>query len=1776
MATSDRRHLINVHSSKIDKVPGVDSNDMRYGELAVNHFKGKAFISTRVSDTEMELFPSVHYIEQYPFSSLKVNGLTTLSGTTKIEKIEAGDNTFDKALDSNSTNAVQNKVITKIIEDNEKIVSSALNDLNDRKLDASAYTPTDLSDYYKKEETSGKTDLDNAFNLKANASDLTTHTSDSTVHITSDERNTWNDASTNSHTHANKSILDSINGIDTELSETSNNLVVNSAITKVIEDNEKNSSAALNELNERKLDASAYTPTDLSDYYKKEETSGKSDIDTALNLKANTSALTDHTENSNIHITPEERNTWNGKFSNVQYDSKDKKINFYSGETTETPVAYINANDFIQVETGTVDLSDYYKKEETSGSTALTAAFNSKANASDLTDHINNSTIHITGDERTKWDNAATSSHTHLNKDVLDKITAIDAELSETSNNLVVNSAITTAIQAKETAISTSINDLYNKKLDATAYTPTDLSNYYTREETSGKSDIDTALSLKANASDLATKANIADLTNHIGDNVVHITSDERNTWNGKISSAQYSSADKRINFYSGATTENPVSFIDATDFIQVETGTIDLSVYYKKSETSGSTQLSDAFNLKANESDLTTHTGNSDIHITPEERTKWNNATSSSHTHANKETLDKITGIDTELSKTSNNLVVNSAITMAIQANKESISTSFNDLANKKLDATAYTPTDLSDYYKMEETSGKTDLDNAFNSKANASDLTAHTKNKTIHITPEERNTWNGKFSNVQYDSDKKRINFYSGTTTENPVAHINANDFIQQATGSIDLSKYYMKDETSGSSELNDAFGLKANASDLTAHTNNSDIHTKAADKSKWNKAVTDLTTHTGNKTIHITDAERTKWNDATLSSHTHSNKNVLDKITTIDTELSKTSNNLVVNSAITTAIQDKEIAISTSISDLDNKKLDATAYTPTDLSNYYKKEETSGRTALTSAFNSKANTSDLATKANKADLTAHIGDNVVHIISDERKKWNGKISNVQYNKTDKKIYFYSGATTETPVSNIDTIDFIKDGMVSNVEIKDVASSGSCLVITFNADAGKQNIVIPVSKIFNPANYYLKTELDAALNSKANTSELANYYLKTETSGSTQLNNAFGQKANTSDLTVHIGNSTIHITDAERTNWNNAFTSRHTHSNKAVLDKITAIDTELSEKSNNLVANSAITKTIQDKEKTLSTSISGLDKKKLDASAYTPVNLSNYYLKVETSGSSELNDAFGLKANTSDLTTHTGNTTVHIKADERTKWNGATTTLKSHSGNTTVHISSNERTSWNGKLSKVQYSKGDKKIYFYSGATMENPVSSIDATDFIKDGMVSNVEIKDVTNSGSCLVITFNADAGKQNIVIPVSKIFNPANYYLKSELDAALNSKANTSELTAHTGNTTVHIKADERTKWDKAATSSHTHSNKDVLDTITAIDKELSETSNNLVANSAITKTIKANAEAASTSISGLDKKKLDASAYTPVNLSNYYKKTETSGSSELNTAFGLKANTSDLTAHTGNSTIHITLAERTKWNGATTTLASHSGNTTVHINSNERTKWNGKISNVQYNKTDKKIYFYSGATTENPISNIDATDFIKDGMVSNVEIKNVTNSGSCLVITFNADSGKQNIVIPVSKIFNPANYYLKSETSGKTEISTALNSKANATDLTTHTGNKTVHITADERTKWNGAATTLASHSGDTTVHITSEERTKWNNAIHTHSNKAVLDKITAIDTQLSETSNNLVVNSAITKVIQDIEETISASLNDLNKRIKILEKEINALKAKIN
>ena len=65
------------------------------------------------------------------------------------------------------------------------------------------------------------------------------------------------------------------------------------------------------------------------------------------------------------------------------------------------------------------------------------------------------------------------------------------------------------------------------------------------------------------------------------------------------------------------------------------------------------------------------------------------------------------------------------------------------------------------------------------------------------------------------------------------------------------------------------------------------------------------------------------------------------------------------------------------------------------------------------------------------------------------------------------------------------------------------------------------------------------------------------------------------------------------------------------------------------------------------------------------------------------------------------------------------------------------------------------AEYDSGTKKINFYASGVV---VDSIDASDFIKDGMLDNVQV--VTISGEkYLRFTFNTDAGKETIDIKVS---------------------------------------------------------------------------------------------------------------------------------------------------------------------------------------------------------------------------------------------------------------------------------------------------------------------------------------------------------------------------------------------------------------------------------
>lgn len=79
---------------------------------------------------------------------------------------------------------------------------------------------------------------------------------------------------------------------------------------------------------------------------------------------------------------------------------------------------------------------------------------------------------------------------------------------------------------------------------------------------------------------------------------------------------------------------------------------------------------------------------------------------------------------------------------------------------------------------------------------------------------------------------------------------------------------------------------------------------------------------------------------------------------------------------------------------------------------------------------------------------------------------------------------------------------------------------------------------------------------------------------------------------------------------------------------------------------------------------------------------------------------------------------------------------------------------------------IDDVKYDSEEKKIVFYKG---DDEICDIDATEFVKDGMVENV-----TYGNGKLVITFNEDSGKEKIELNIGDVFKSENYYTKAEVD------------------------------------------------------------------------------------------------------------------------------------------------------------------------------------------------------------------------------------------------------------------------------------------------------------------------------------------------------------------------------------------------------------------
>ncbi len=310
-----------------------------------------------------------------------------------------------------------------------------------------------------------------------------------------------------------------------------------------------------------------------------------------------------------------------------------------------------------------------------------------------------------------------------------------------------------------------------------------------------------------------------------------------------------------------------------------------------------------------------------------------------------------------------------------------------------------------------------------------------------------------------------------------------------------------------------------------------------------------------------------------------------------------------------------------------------------------------------------------------------------------------------------------------------------------------------------------------------------------------------------------------------------------------------------------------------------------------------------------------------------------------------------------------------------------------------------KYENSGNTKVINFYNAGVVK---ATIDATDFIKDGMISTVELVQ-SGTTSVLVITWNTDAGSQVTTIDVGDIFEADNYYDKTAIDGIVSGI-----------NTSIADEISARTDADTALSNRIAAEASARTDADTAINVKIDALSGAIDTKLAISdfNTYSGNVN---TAING----KLAISDF------NTY-------SGAVDTLINSKASQSTVdalngvvTAHTSDSTIHVTSSDKEKWNKvddkAYTTaltavndaLTAHTADSVAHITAAERTAWNAKADESAFtvHTSDSTIHLTSG----NVQSQID-----------------------------NSISGKA----------NSSDVYLKSETSGATELATAFAEKQN--------------------------------------------------------------------------------------------------------------------------
>lgn len=264
--------------------------------------------------------------------------------------------------------------------------------------------------------------------------------------------------------------------------------------------------------------------------------------------------------------------------------------------------------------------------------------------------------------------------------------------------------------------------------------------------------------------------------------------------------------------------------------------------------------------------------------------------------------------------------------------------------------------------------------------------------------------------------------------------------------------------------------------------------------------------------------------------------------------------------------------------------------------------------------------------------------------------------------------------------------------------------------LIITFNEESGSENVELDLTDIFNPSNYYTATECDNKYQPKGDYTTLA----EVEAEGYTKFDGDYESLTNKPVIPTVPENVSEFNNDA----------------NYTTLEEVAAEGYSKFDGNYESLENKPVIPTVPENVSEFTN----------DAGYTTLEEVINV-----ADGKYQPKGNYALISDIPNLDTYATEDFV------------------------TTEIGKLDIPSIEGLFNSVEYISAEKKIVFKDKT--DAVVGSVDATDFVKDGMVDTVTVDENNN----LVITFNTDSGKESVSVSLGAIFDPNNYFTTTQSDA-----------------------------------------------------------------------------------------------------------------------------------------------------------------------------------------------------------------------------------------------------------------------------------------------------------------------------------------------------------------------------------------------------------------